>query len=101
MTAAVVIVVCGIVTFALRASVVLALGRRTLPPGLQRATSYVMPATMSALTASALAPAGGRPEPALVIVGAAGAIVAVRTRSVTWTIGAGLAVYAILAVTSL
>ena len=94
------VVLCGVVAYALRASVVVALGDRALPAALCRASGYIMPATMSALAAGALPPAaGGLPDPRLVVVALAGAITLVRSRSVAAMFLAGMAVYALLAVT--
>ena len=100
MSALVVVVLCAAVTFALRASVVVALGERPVPAPLRRASGYILPATMSALAAGALVPAGGgAPDLRLVIVALAGTIAAVRSRSVAWTFLAGLAAYGMLVVT--
>ena len=54
MTAFLVMVVAGIGTYLARASFVVAVGERRLPPVLERAIRNVGPAVLSALTASLL-----------------------------------------------
>lgn len=60
MTALVVMVLAGIGTYFARASFVLAVGDRRLPPALERVIRNVGPAVLSALTASLLFDEGVR-----------------------------------------
>jgi branched-subunit amino acid transport protein len=67
---------------------------RELPLPIRRWLVYVPPAVLAALVAPAgLAPAGRVELGPSTVAMIAGAIVAWRTRSVFWTIAAGLAAY--------
>ena len=102
MTALLVVVVSGAVIFGLRSSLVIVFGQRTVPAGVRRASSYVLPAMMAALAAGALVPAkGGLPDPALVIVAVVGVLASLRFRSIAWPFLAGLAAYGVLSLTSI
>ena len=78
MTPLVVFLVAAIGTFALRASMVVGLAGRTLPPGLQARLALVGPAAIGALCAASLGPGPARPAAWSEIVAAVAAFVAVR-----------------------
>jgi branched-subunit amino acid transport protein len=102
MTALVVVLVVAAVTFLFRASLVVAFGARAVPESMRRASSYVLPAMMSALAASALVPArGGAPDPELVVVAIVGGVASMRFRSIAWPFLAGLAAYSALTLSPL
>ena len=83
----------GLVTFVTRYSMIAALGLE-LPPVVRRWLRHVPVAILAALIApAALAPTGHvqfGPRAAAAVIGA---VVAWRTRSVVWTIAAGLAAF--------
>jgi branched-subunit amino acid transport protein len=83
----------GLVTFATRLSAIALLGRVTLPPRVLRALRYVPIAVLSAIVVPALlAPHDMLDVPATAPAGGLLAIaVAWRTRSIVWTIAAGMA----------
>ena len=101
MTALIVVVASGAVILGLRSSLVIVFGERTVPARVRQASSYVLPAMMSALAAGALVPAqgGGFPELGLVIVAVVGVLTSLRFRSIAWPFLAGLAAYALLSLT--
>jgi branched-subunit amino acid transport protein len=102
MSALAVVVASAAVIFFMRSSLVVAFGARPLPAGVRRASSFVLPAMMSALAAGALVPAqGGRPDASLVIVAVVGVLASLRFRSIAWPFVAGLAAYGLLSVTHL
>src|SRR5262249_2814501 len=71
MTALLVVVASAAVIFSLRSSLVIVFGARTVPPGVRRASGYVLPAMMSALAAGVLvSPKGGLPDLDLIVVAA-------------------------------
>ncbi len=93
------IVVVGLITYASRAGLVVALADRTLSPKVQRALRNVGPAVLSALVVTLLAGSEGidgveLPEVAAVVVGAAAAW---KTRNLIATIVAGMATLWIVA----
>jgi branched-subunit amino acid transport protein len=85
----------GAVTFATRLSAIALLGRVTLPPRVLRALRYVPIAVLSAIVVPALlAPSGAldvSPGNARLLAGLLAIAVAWRTRSIVWTIAAGMA----------
>lgn len=89
------IVGMGVITYALRLSMIALLGRIELPPLLLRALRYIPPAVFSALVAPALV----RPEGPMVLslgnpyllAGALAAVTSWRTRSMLLTIVAAMA----------
>ncbi len=89
-----VLAVAGLVTFATRLSFIALLGRVETPPLLARALRYVAPAVLSAIVFQELLLRGGRLQlgfgnPRL-LAGLLAAGVAWRTRSVLFTIAAGM-----------
>jgi branched-subunit amino acid transport protein len=101
-TALIVVLITAALTFLLRSSLVVAFGERAVPARVRRAGSYVLPAMMSALAASALVPArGGTPDAGLVVVALVGGTASVRFRSIAWPFLTGLAAYGLLSLTPL
>ena len=88
-----VVLLAGLATFALRLVPVLVLSRRSLPAWLDRVGPLTAPVAFAALGASSVvgAASGGAGEllPLLAGVAVAG-LVALRTRSTTWSVVAGL-----------
>ncbi len=90
----------GVITYAIRLSLILAWGRVTLPPALQRGLRFVPPAVLSAI----IFPEILRREDALdlsfgntrLLAGLAAALVAWRTKNALLTIAAGMAALWIL-----
>ena len=93
MTALVVTVLVGVGTYLTRASFILTLADRTLPPVLLRAMRNVGPAVLSALVASLVVGTEGLSaleiSPETVALAIAG-VVAWRTRNVVATLVAGM-----------
>lgn len=96
-----VIVAAGAGTFALRLSFILLFGRiDTVPPRVVGVLRFVPAAVLAALVAPAIVslsagagdPVGLAYDPAKVVAGAVAAVVAWRTESVLYTIGAGMIV---------
>jgi len=90
----------GLVTYGIRVTPIVLLGRFDLPPLAWRALRYVPPAVLTAIIfpealmrdgAVALWPLNARLVAALVA-----AVVAWRTKSVIWTIAVGMAVFWVL-----
>ncbi len=94
------IVGMGIVTYAIRLSLILLLGRVGVPPLLQRALRFVPPAVLSALIFPDLLLAGGAqafsPANARLLAGALAALIAWRSRNAVLAIAAGMAALWIL-----
>lgn len=91
-----VLILGGLATYAIRASFILLIGRREIPPLLRRALHYIPPAVLTAIILPELLLPGGRlhlsaANPHL-LAGAAAALVAWRTRSVLLTIVVGMIV---------
>jgi branched-subunit amino acid transport protein len=90
-----VMVAIGLVTFAMRLSFVLALGRVDVPQSLMRILRFVPPAVLSAIIFPELLMVDGSPELSLnnprLLAGLVAALVAWRSRSVVLTIVAGMA----------
>lgn len=94
MTAWIALIVLAAISFALRGTVVLALGDRELPTLVRRGAEHLAPAVLTAMVAASLARAGVGPDTwGHLAAVAVGAVVAVRTGSVARTLGAGLSVY--------
>ncbi len=95
-----IIIGMGAITFALRLSIIVLLGRLEVPPFLLRALRYVPPAVFSALVTPALLRPQGPPwlSPAnsYLLAGALAAAVAWRSKSMLLTIGLGMAALWIL-----
>lgn len=85
----------GVITFAIRASLIALVGRIELPPGVRRSLRFIPPAVLMALAT----PAFLRPERtfnlsltnAHLVAGVLAAVIAWKTRSTLWTIGIGMA----------
>lgn len=90
-----VLVVCGLITFAIRLSFIALLGRYELPPVAARALRFVPPAVLSAIIFPELVLRDGalrlEPHNARLVAGLLAALVAWRTRNVFLTIAAGMA----------
>lgn len=95
MTVWLVIVAAGVVTYALRSSLIVLLSSTTVPPLLERAFRYVAPAVLAALAVPAFVAPGGALEldVARLLAAAAGGAVAWRFHSVLGTLAAGMATY--------
>jgi branched-subunit amino acid transport protein len=96
MRALVLFAVAGLGTYLLRASLVVLLGRVTVPAGLERSFRYIAPAVLAAIVAPAIfLDDGGAPQlldvRALAFVAAA--LAAWRWRTIPATLAAGLGVY--------
>ena len=90
----------GVITYAMRLSFILLLGRIGLPVVLQTSLRFVPPAVFAALIVPAvLRPAGSleiSPGNLRLLAAAAAALVAWRTKNTVLTIGAGMAALWIL-----
>ncbi len=83
----------ALLTFALRASFLLAADRLVLPPLLGRSLTYVPPAVLAAIVLPALAQPSGvgvGPFDLRLLAGAVAGVVAWRTRSILATFAAGM-----------
>ncbi|MGH2399868.1 MAG: AzlD domain-containing protein, partial [bacterium] len=84
----------GVITFALRLSMIALLGRWAIPEGISRALRFVPPAVFSALVAPALLRPAGPVDISFansyLLAGLLAAVVAWRWRSIFLTIGAGM-----------
>ncbi len=88
-----VVLLAGLASFALRLVPVLLLSRRALPEWLDRVGPLTAPVAFAALGTSAVvgAASGGAGELLPLLVGVAvSGLVALRTRSTTWPVAAGL-----------
>ena len=87
--------VAGLVTFAIRLSFIAMLGRVEVPPLLTRALRFVPAAVLSAIIFPELFVHDGAVDVSLgnsrLLAGAVAVLVALKTRSVAWTIAAGMA----------
>lgn len=94
----VVVVGAGLGTYALRASLILAFGRQSVPAIVERTARFVAPAAMAAIAAGAIAaPDGTLALPNLRMPAAVVAVwVAWRTESLPWTVVTGLAAFYLL-----
>jgi branched-subunit amino acid transport protein len=90
----IIIVGMGVITFALRVSMIVLLGRLAIPEALSRALRFVPPAVFSALVAPALLRPAGPVDVSLtnpyLLAGTLAAVVAWRWKSIFLTIGAGM-----------
>jgi branched-subunit amino acid transport protein len=95
-----VMIILGLLTFATRLSLIALMDRINLPVAFQRALRFVPIAALSAIIAPelgyykdalALSPTNPR-----LLAGIVATIVAYRTKSVIWTIGAGMLVFWLL-----
>ncbi|MEO6570610.1 MAG: AzlD domain-containing protein [Ilumatobacteraceae bacterium] len=88
-----IVLLVGGITYAMRASVIVALAGRAMPLGLERALRYVGPAVLAALAVNLAA--GGEGGPSLDVPEAAalvvGGLVAWNRRNVLLTLVAGMA----------
>ncbi len=98
MTTWAVVVLAGIGTWAMRASLILAFGRWDIPPVLERAFRYVGPAVMAAIALPGLFVPDGQftPFDPRVAGGIVAAVVAWRTHSLPLTLLAGVTVTGLL-----
>jgi len=86
----------GVITFAIRVSLIALVGRTDLPPAVRRSLRFVPPAVLMALAAPALV----RPEGtidlsfanAYLVAGALAAIIAWKIQHTLLTIGAGMTI---------
>jgi branched-subunit amino acid transport protein len=92
----IIMLAAGLVTYGLRLSFIIVLGKRDIHPNLLRALGYVPPAVLSAIIFpevlmqnGSLAFTAGNPR---LLAGLAAALVAWRTRSVVFTIVVGMLV---------
>lgn len=87
----------GLATFAIRASFILLLGQRPVPPLLRRALYFIPPAVLTAIILPELALPAGRLNLSLanpnLLAGLIAVLVAWRTRSVLLTIVVGMLVF--------
>jgi branched-subunit amino acid transport protein len=85
----------GVLTYAIRLSLILAWGRVALPPALRRGLRFVPPAVLSAIIFPALLRPQGPLDLSLqnarLLAGVTAVLVAWRTRSALLTIAAGIA----------
>ncbi|GAB4479264.1 MAG: hypothetical protein Kow00124_24670 [Anaerolineae bacterium] len=95
MTPLLTILLMGLATFGIRASVMLLLRRGDLPPGLTRALRYVPPTVLSAIIFPELLAPGGTLDLSIsnlrLIAGIGAALIAWRTKNTLLTIAAGMA----------
>ena len=94
MTAWLIIVGMGIVTYAIRLSLIVLLGRLDVPPLVQRALRFVPPAVLSAIIFPEVLSPGGALDISFgndrLIAGVLAAVVAWRTRNVFLSIAVGM-----------
>lgn len=96
MRALVLFTIAGIGTYMMRASLVVLLGRITVPAQLERSFRYIAPAVLAAIVVPALLlDAEGAPAPfdVPVLAGIAAVLAAWRWRTIPATLVAGLGVY--------
>lgn len=91
----------GAGTYVFRSSLIVLFGRVEVPAVVVRASRYVAPAVLAAIVLPALVAPQGRVNLLSVrmLAGLVAAVVAWRTRSIPWTVAAGFAAYAAVAVT--
>ena len=84
----------GLVTYAIRLSLIVLIGRVDVPPLIQRALRFVPPAVLSAIIFPELLRPGGALDLSLgnvrLLAGVLAALVAWRTKNVLLTIGVGM-----------
>ncbi len=85
----------GLITYAIRLSLILTWGRVTLPPTLQRGLRFVPPSVLSAIIFPEILRHGGALNLSIgnlrLLAGVVAALVAWRTRNALLTIAAGMA----------
>lgn len=90
------VVTMGLVTYAIRLSLIAGLGRVELPPFVGRALRFVPPAVLTAITFPELLLPGGTFDLSLanarLVAGVLAALVAWRSRNVVLTVVAGMLV---------
>jgi branched-subunit amino acid transport protein len=95
MTTWLIILGMGLVTYAIRLSLIMLLGRVQVPPLVQRALRYVPPAVLSAIIFPELLVRNGALDVSLsnerLLAGLLAAVVAWRTKNVLLTIAVGMA----------
>jgi branched-subunit amino acid transport protein len=100
MTTWLVILGMGLVTYAIRLSLIALLGRMQVPPLVQRGLRFVPPAVLSAIIFPELLRPSGALDVSLtnlrLLAGSLAALVAWRTRNVLLTIAVGMAAMWIL-----
>lgn len=88
------VIVIGVITYALRLSLIGALGRITLPPVLVRGLRFVPPAVLTAIIVPELVLPGGQldlaPTNVRMLAGVLAAVVAWRSRNVFVTVAVGM-----------
>ncbi len=88
------IIAMGLVTFAIRLSLIALLGRFEVPPLISQALRFVPPAVLSAIVLPELLQPGGQLNLSLgnarLLAGLMAVLVAWRTRNVLLTVGAGM-----------
>lgn len=96
MRALVLFALAGVGTYLLRASLVVLLGRVTVPAPLERSFRYIAPAVLAAIVAPALLLDEGGAAAVVdvrVLAGIAAGLAAWRWRTIPATLAAGLGVY--------
>lgn len=98
-TALGIVVMVGAITYAMRASVIVALAGRTIPVPVERALRNVGPAVLAALAINLAAGGEGGPHLDLEVAAAlaAGGVVAWWRRSLIWSLSSGMVVLWIVA----
>ena len=95
MTTWLIILCMGVVTYAIRLSLIALMGRMDVPPLVQRALRFVPPAVLSAIALPELVSPGGTLDLSLgnvrLLAGLLAALVAWRTKNVLITIAVGMA----------
>jgi branched-subunit amino acid transport protein len=96
----IIMIILGLVTFATRLSFIALLERVNMPRNFQRALRFVPIAVLSAIIAPELAYANNAlavsPTNPRLLAGLIATLVAYKTKSVIWTISAGMAVFWLL-----
>jgi branched-subunit amino acid transport protein len=94
------LILAGLLTYAIRLSFILLLGKTTVPDGIRRSLRFVPPAVLTAIIIPELVMPGGKldisPGNARLLAGLAAGLVAWRTKNAVLTIAVGMAVLWIL-----
>ncbi|HAS52017.1 MAG TPA: branched-chain amino acid transporter [Gammaproteobacteria bacterium] len=94
-------ILCGVLTFAIRLSFIAAEGKVTFPPGFRRLLAFVPVAALTALVIPELLMPQGTWwlawDNARLVAGLAAIVIAAVTRSVLWTLIGGFAVLMVCA----
>jgi branched-subunit amino acid transport protein len=97
MTIWAVMILGGLATFTIRATFILLVGQREIPPQVRRALYYIPPAVLTAIIVPELLLPQGELEISLtnpnLLAGVAATLVAWRTRNVLFTILVGMVVF--------